>query len=499
MSTRTVLRCYFQGLPQTLVVALVLLGMFTSTVWEPALAADSAAATPHPSTASATTAPARADKASKPVPSTTKVPDVSQQQSSTQASPVPNLSAANQMLQRQGPVFIENRGQFDSRVKFLVKGNGANLWLTNEGIVFDLQRPVSKQSPDATEEEREALKPFLRGRESFDPRVKSDQPTTERLVFKQKLVSSNPNLTIEARDPQPGIYNYFRGSDPNKWRTHVLGYKEVVYRDVWKGIDLKLLASGPNLEEEFIVHPGADPSSVQLAYEGIKALSVADDGSLRVTTAFGEVRETSPRVYQENGDKAVAVNGKFKVAGNSYGFEVAKRDEQADLIIDPTVMYSKPRGGKKGDQGNLLYSSFLGGSQYDVGNSIAVDNAGNAYVTGQTLSTDFPTTSGAFQTSGQGVFVTKVNALGSPMAYSTYFGQGARGYGIAVDPSGSAYAVGGFATSFPTTANAFQGNCGDSAFITKLSPAETASSTPLVLVMLRWQTQWQWIPRAMRT
>ena len=90
----------------------------------------------------------------------------------------------------------------------------------------------------------------------------------ERLVFKQKLVGANPNPALEADNPLPGIYNYFIGSDPNKWRSHVKGYAEIIYHDVWAGIDLKLSGNGPNLEEEFIVHPGADPSAVQLAYDG---------------------------------------------------------------------------------------------------------------------------------------------------------------------------------------------------------------------------------------
>jgi uncharacterized repeat protein (TIGR01451 family) len=475
VSTCTFLRSCFQELLQTLVVGLVLLGLFTSMVWEPVWAADSASATPPASASNATNAPGRAHEASKPVPRT-DLPDVPRPQQSGQATPAPNLSAANHLLQRESPVFIENRGQFDSRVKFLVKGNGANLWLTNEGIVFDFQRPQEKQSPGATEKRREAPKPSARGRESFDPRLKTDQPPMERLVFKQKLVSANPNPTIEAHDPQPGIYNYFIGSDPDKWRTHVLAYKEVVYHDIWKGVDLKLFANGSNLEEEFIVHPGADPSRVQLAYEGIEGLSVADDGSLQVATAFGDMLETSPRMYQEIAGKSVPLSGDFKVgAQNSYSFEVAKHDQQSDLIIDPTVMYSDPRPGKKSGQGNLLYSSFLGGSQSDTGNAIAVDSSGNTYVTGQTNSTDFPTTPGVWQTSGGGVFVTKVNPLGSaPLIYSTYLGQQGYGQGIAVDSSGDAYVAGGSGgNNFPTTSNAYHG-CDGEGFFTKLTPAGDA-------------------------
>jgi hypothetical protein len=132
------------------------------------------------------------------------------------------------------PVFIENRGQFDSRVKFLVKGNEGNLWLTDDGIVFDLQRPVAKETSAAAEKGNGTQSgSFDRGR--LDRGKKSDAPPMERLVFKKKLVGGSANATIEASNPQPGIYNYFLGKDPENWHTHVLAYKEVVYRDMWKG------------------------------------------------------------------------------------------------------------------------------------------------------------------------------------------------------------------------------------------------------------------------
>jgi hypothetical protein len=186
------------------------------------------------------------------------------------------------------------------------------------------------------------------------------------------------------------------------------------------------------------------------------------------------VTETAPRIYQESpAAKETAISGRFKVSGNAYTFELAKLDENADLIIDPTIVISKARVGRKDGQGTLLYSSYLGGSQRDFGNAIAVDSAGNAYVAGQTASSDFPTTPGAFQTSAPGgsAFVTKVNALGSQMVYSTYLGIAAQGFGIAVDSSGNAYASGGYAYTFPTTSNAFSQSCYGSAFLTKLTPA----------------------------
>src|SRR5439155_1546373 len=131
---------------------------------------------------------------------------------------------------------------------------------------------------------------------------------------------------------------------------------------------------------------------------------------------------------------------------------------------------------------SLLYSTYLGGSGADEGLGIAVDGAGNAYVTGQTGSTDFPTTAGAFATSfngGDDAFVTKLNPLGTGLLYSTYLGgSGAdEGLGIAVDGAGNAYVTGETdSTDFPTTAGAFDtsANGGFDAFVTKLNPLGTS-------------------------
>src|SRR5204863_6336 len=131
----------------------------------------------------------------------------------------------------------------------------------------------------------------------------------------------------------------------------------------------------------------------------------------------------------------------------------------------------------------LVYSTYLGGSDFDTGVGIAVDTSGNAYVTGRALSTNFPTTAGSFQTTlggGGDAFVTKLNPTGSGLVYSTFLG-GSRGqeegFEIAADAVGNAY-VTGFtsSTDFPTTAGAFQTTIGSthSAFVTKLNPTGSA-------------------------
>ncbi len=377
----------------------------------------------------------------------------------------------------RGPSFIQNRGQFDEKVKFQVKSAGKTLWLTNQGIVFDAFRAkVPAQNPSVPNQaaENQPQPRLSRGLDSGH--AVPDAKNFERLAFSEDFVGANSASETIASGSQPGIYNYFIGNDPKKWVTDVAAYSGVAYRDLWPGIDLRLYRSGPNIEQEFVLKPGADFTAVQVAYKGIDGLRVADDGALVVKTAFGELRESRPRIYQEVAGQRVPVDGRFKLLSDTaYAFEVKGYQSQYALVIDPT----------------LLYSTFLGGSAgeylddyYEQANGVAVDSSGNAYVTGFTYSHDFPTTTGAieptFSGNGGGItaFVTKLNPLGSQLVYSTYLNASASasGQGIAVDSAGEAYVVGWASDypgqpEFPTTPNAFQTVCTESHFLAKLNAA----------------------------
>jgi hypothetical protein len=332
----------------------------------------------------------------------------------------PSLSPPVLSSGRSAPVFIENRGQFDSRVRFQVRAAGKVLWLTDKGIVFDL---LKSRALPAAEAPSAAGGPAFRG-----VRQPADEPV-DRLVFAENFIDSNEHPAIEAKSARAGAYNYLIGSDSANWHTDVHGYGELLYRDVWPGIDVRISANGSDLEQEFVVHPGGDHRQIKVSYDGIEKLKVASDGSLAVQTAFGVLRESKPRIYQQFPGKTTAVKGRFVLSGDStYTFAVDSYRPEYALVIDPTV---------------LLYSTYLGGSSNDQGWAIAVDSAGNAYVTGYTNSLNFPTTAGAYLTtlpSPPAGFVTKVSATGIPV-YSTFWDQFARG--IAVDAAGEAYITGG--------------------------------------------------------
>src|SRR5262249_20646531 len=144
----------------------------------------------------------------------------------------------------------------------------------------------------------------------------------ERLVFTQEFLGARTGPTIEPRQILPGAYNYYLGNDPARWRTGVRAYGEVVYREIWDGVDLRLYGNGRQLGQEFVVRPGGDPSRIRVVYRGVEGLRVAADGSLLIQTAFGELKESPPTIYQEIDGKRVAVGGRFKLLGpTAYTFE----------------------------------------------------------------------------------------------------------------------------------------------------------------------------------
>jgi hypothetical protein len=368
--------------------------------------------------------------------------------------------------------FIENKGQFDGQVRFQASNAGRALWLTQTGFAFDFQQCKSTKGVSSDSGPIRSDANSLMQEQITHPALKELRDCSmERHVIKQDFLGANQQPIIEPTGIQPGVRNYLAGTDPAKWQTQVRGFSEVVYRDMWIGIDLKLYGKGPDLEQEFIVKPGADFRQVQVAYKGIEKLEVGKDGSLLIRGAAGQMRESRPRIYQEIAGRRVSVRGRFRLlSATSYTLDVPAHNEKYPLVIDPTLLYSTFLGGSAGN------NVFTIGTR-ETATGIAVDQSGNAYVTGFTQSADFPTTPGAFQTSfggGQQTFVSKLNAAGSTLIYSTYL-NASFSTSIAVDQLGNVYVAGSNAhPGFPTTANAYNPTCdtaGGSAFLTTLNPS----------------------------
>jgi hypothetical protein len=341
--------------------------------------------------------------------------------------------------------FEDNKGQVSDQVRFVSRGSGYALYLTRTEAVIAL---------------RDGARPPL-----INNHAPQDNESRSVDVVRMSMVGANHHSEIVGSDELPGKANYFIGNDPGKWRTNVRTYQKVIYREVYPGIDLVYHGNQRQLEYDFVVSPMTDPSNIKLEFKGVNGLQVDDGGTLVLNTKRGkEIRQLAPVVYQEIDGKREYIAGNYVIRGDNVGFEIKDYDKTKSLVIDPT----------------LTYSTYLGGSLADEGSAIAVDGAGNAYVTGNTFSLDFPVVN-AMQATRRllDAFVTKLNSNGTAIVYSTYFGGTDRdaGRGITIDSTGNVYVVGlTFSGDFPL-ANPIQNWTGVAladAFITKLSPTGTA-------------------------
>jgi Beta-propeller repeat len=290
-------------------------------------------------------------------------------------------------------------------------------------------------------------------------------------MLRMNLVTANPDAAVEGVNPLEGKVNYFVGNDPSQWRTNVPTFSRVHYHDVYPGVDLVYYGNQRRLEYDFVVAPGSNPGAIVLGFPGTPRIEVeAATGDLLLGVGQKTVRQHKPIVYQETSGGRREVEGRYALrSGDRVGFEVGKYDASAALIIDPVLEYSTFLGGN-------------GTGESEVANSIAVDSSGNAYVAGFTDSTDFPIANAVQGTQGGGidVFVTKLNAAGSALVYSTYLGGNAFDgcYGIAVDSAGNVYLAGSTLSSNFPTVNAVQATRGSNnspdAFVAKLNAAGSA-------------------------
>jgi len=243
-------------------------------------------------------------------------------------------------------------------------------------------------------------------------------------------VGANPDVHPEGLEETGAKISYFKGK-PSEWKTRLPAYSKVIYRELWPGIDLVYYGTVKGLKYEFIVHPGADPSQIRLSFRGAESVSVDESGRLQVMTPMGGFSDDVPIAYQEIAGKITDVKLAYRLDSEacSYGFELGEYDRARSLVLDPVI---------------LIYCGYIGGSDLDLGEGIAVDRAGCVYISGETHSTEavFPVTVGPDLTcnGGKDAFVAKVNASGTALLYCGYIGgrDWDYGRGIAIDGSGNA-------------------------------------------------------------
>jgi hypothetical protein len=368
------------------------------------------------------------------------------------APSAPGRTRVIEALGRMPLRFEKNDGQIDPQVRFRLRGKGYDVFLTPSQVVLSLPGSQRRQPERVVRREVAARRHEGRGREG-----------RERKTVRMTFVGAGANPETVGMGELQGRSHYFTGGDPKRWRRDVPLYERVVYRDVWRGIDATLYGStSGQLETDFTVSPGASPDAIRLGFEGVRSLRLDDDGNLVADAGTGEIVQHRPLIYQEVDGERKRVSGSWVLDGRGRaGFRVSSYDKARPLVIDPV----------------LAYATFLGGSGFeDAAMAVAVDPAGNAYVTGYTDSADFPTAGTPAQPSFGGgssdAFVAKLSPT-SALVYCTYLGGSGddAGYGIAVDAAGNAYVTGSTgSTDFPTAGTPSQpANAGRSdAFLVKL-------------------------------
>ena len=398
--------------------------------------------------------------------------------------------------------FEGNAGQTAAQVQYLARGAGYTVFLTPDEAVVRLESTNAQGSSGA--------------------------------VVQMQWVGANGASPLVAQDQLTSTSSYLIGNDPSDWHTNVPNFGQVDEQGIYPGVNLTYHGNQQQLEYEFTIEPGTSPGVIRLAITGAESIALDAQGDLVLHTVAGDLEEPAPVLYQEIDGVRQAVSGHYVLEPDGQvGFAVGAYDATQPLVIDPTLAYSSFLGGDGNDQGNaiavdsagnvyvtglttsdnfpevggisgnlgtqnvfvsklnaagtaLIYSTYIGGDGNSQANGIAVNSAGNAYITGSTDPVEFPTTAGAFMPSSDAEstgFVAELSADGSALIYSTYLGgtgddEGtgiAQGNGIAVDSAGNAYVVGTTdSVEFPTTAGVFQTTHGDDdgeddAFVTKLN------------------------------
>ncbi len=342
--------------------------------------------------------------------------------------------------------FEENQGQTDAQVKYMARGNGYTLFLTAKDAVFSLRTP-------SAESKNSDVRRGAQLRTKGLPAQRNTQKDSSAAV-RMQLTGANSLARISASGQLPGRSNYFIGNDPSQWQTDVAHYARVSYQDVYPGINLAFHGAQRQTEFDFVVAPGANPAPIAFQFTGAQGMKTDDSGNLVISSTAGNVLLHKPFAYQERNGARQPVDARFILkANNQVSFELGNYDRTRELVIDPSVSYA--------------YSTYLGGSAEDIGEAITFDNSGDAYVTGQTASTNFPGASGTNKLTGAAnVFVTRFNAGGSSLVYSTYVGGSGTdsGNSIAVNSSDVAFVAGSTTSAdFPTTTGAFQTKLGTGA------------------------------------
>ena len=412
--------------------------------------------------------------------------------------------------------FVPNRGQFDDGVRFVARGARGTFFFTPQEVAVVFSRPNSDS-------------PIEESHLDTDLAEQTGNKPTEHLALRIRLAGASPGTQIEGLEPLPGIANYYVGDDPTRWQQGVPTFASILYRDLYPHTDLRYYGYEGKLKYDFFLRPGADITRIGMVYDGAGNLKINGQGQLEIATPWGILVDEAPVAWQEGrGGQREPVDVRYCLRpGNHLGFLVGLYDPARPLVIDPSFSYSTFLGGggsdigrelaldaagnvvavghtasvdfptsvgaydagqngstdvfvlkMSQDGGTLLYSTFVGGSDSDVGYGLALDASRYALVTGYTKSTDFPTTFGVLDETHNGgeidAYAFKLDLVSGSLVFSTYFGGkgGEIGRAADVDGAGNIAIVGRTdSPDFPVTNGAFDTghNGSNDVFVLRLS------------------------------
>lgn len=353
-------------------------------------------------------------------------------------------------------VFVPNLGQWESN--FLYKGlsGNADIYLETNGVTYVVG--------DANNNQKRV--------DAKEGRLKGEQ-TLSFHAYKTIWKNANTNARLANLSPESYYHNYYLGKDPSRWKGNVGVYKNVIYNNIYKNIDVSYYSEDGNLKYDFIVKPGGNINDIVLQFQGTDGLQL-NDGLLTIKTSVGNIIELKPYTYQYIDGKKVEVTARYKLKNNEISFVIDKSyNNKYNLIIDPTI----------------VFASLTGSTADNWGFTATYDAAGNLYGGGIVNGNGYPTSLGAFRTTFSGgtspnmpcdVAISKFNAVGNSLLYSTYLG----GFGddmphsMVVDNTDRLIVVGKtFSTNFPVTGGVVQqafGGGESDIFVTKFNVNGTA-------------------------
>lgn len=295
--------------------------------------------------------------------------------------------------------FVKNEGQIDEPAAFLLKIPFGNVYLKEKEIIYQFlkEKKVDKSSVHSQGPADQALAPEIHVQNVH-----------------VRFIGAHEKGKIKGLDRSPAKINYFFSDNPQEWRSNVPAYHKILYKNLYADIDLVIHGENGRIKQDYTIRPGGHTEAIRLKYEGAEKLSINEKGQLLIETRYHSLLEDVPISYQIIDGRRVEIKAGYKLENNNViGFNVGEYAKDQDLIIDP----------------ELVYSTYLGGTSTDGAKGIAVDGSGNAYVTGFTYSSSFPTVAGSYDTTFTAcseAFIAKINPAGSGSGLLLFFGRNRR-------------------------------------------------------------------------